>query len=335
MIDDILERMELRMFTAFAHVPHKPLRQLHSFEELEEAWKDPHVRVWVDIEGPTEEDLRRLDMIVDVDDSSLETSLSIEEEHPRVDEFADHIFLLLYGVLAPENQTKFAPRKLTAFCGKRYLITIQHERHRTIDKVRQRFASHGVHIISRGVDFLLYAIIDGIVDNYSVALTEFEEKLEGLEEESLENASDHVFTETAKFRRQLLELRRLALAQREAIRPLARGECDYVAPTLGRRFSHVSDHLTRVVELADTLREVLGAIRENYQSLMARRTNEIMRTLTILSTMLLPMSLIASIYGMNLKTFPTDGPYAFWIVIGTMVAIGLSMGLYFRNRRWL
>ena len=121
---------------------------------------------------------------------------------------------------------------------------------------------------------------------------------------SLENASDHIFTESAMFRRDLLELRRLALAQREAIRPLARGECDYVAPMLGRRFSHVSDHLTRVVELTDSLREVLGAIRENYQSLMARRTNEIMRTLTILSTILLPMSLIAGIYGMNLKTWP-------------------------------
>jgi len=323
------------MLTAFAYVPHTPLRQIHSFEELDEAWKDPHVRVWVDIENPTVEDLKRLDTIVDVDDSSLETSLSTEEEHPRVDEFADHIFLLLYGVLAPENETKFAPRKLTTFLGKRYLITIQHERHRTIERVRQRFASHGIHIISRGVDFLLYAIIDGIVDNYSVALAEFEKSLEDLEEESLENASDYVFTESAKFRRQLLELRRLALAQREAIRPLARGECDYVAPTLGRRFSHVSDHLTRVVELADTLREVLGAVRENYQSLMARRTNEIMRTLTILSTILLPMSLIAGIYGMNLKTFPGDSPYAFWIVLGSMAAIGLTMGLYFRSRRWL
>ena len=324
------------MFTAFAFVPHSPLRQIHTFDELDEVWKDPHVRIWVDIEEPTEEDLRRLDTIVDVDDSSLETSLSTEEEHPRVDEFTDHIFLLLYGVLSPEGDTTFAPRKLTAFCGKRYIITIQHERHRTIQKLRERFSSHGEHIISRGVDFLLFAIIDGIVDNYAIALAEFEKRLEGLEEESLENASDDIFTESAMFRRHLLELRRLALAQREAIRPLARGECDYVAPTLGRRFSHVTDHLTRVVELTDSLREVLGAIRENYQSLIARRTNEIMRTLTILSTILLPMSLIAGIYGMNVPLWPdVNGPYSFWLVLGLMAVVGLSMGLYFRSRRWL
>ena len=161
------------MFTAFSYVPQVPIRQIHSFDELDEVWRDPHVRIWIDIEGPTEEDLRRLDKIVDVDDTSLETSLSTEEEHPRVDEFSDHIFLLLYGVLSAEENSTFSPRKLTTFCGKRYIITIQHERHQTIQKLRERFSTQGMHILSRGVDFLLYAVIDGIVDEYASALVDF------------------------------------------------------------------------------------------------------------------------------------------------------------------
>lgn len=324
------------MFSGFVYLPGKPIQRLESLEGLETMIKEPQAQIWIDMERPTEEDLRKLDEIIDVDDTSLEACLLNEDLRPRVDEFADHIFLLLYGVLAPDVDPTFAPRQLAAFCGERYLFTIHRDKHRTIEDLKDRFESHGMHKISRGVDFLLYTIIDGMVDNYAVALDQFERRLDELEEESLESVSESVFSEAVRLRREVLELRRLALSQREAIAPLARGECDYIAPSLGRRFNHVSGHLTRVVELSDSLREVLVAVRENYQSAIASRTNEIMRTLTIVSTILLPMSLIAGIYGMNLPIWPSpDHPASFFWVIAIMGGIGLVMGLFFRSRRWM
>lgn len=320
---------------AFGHKSHHPVETILTFERLREVWSDPAVRVWVDLEAPTSDDLKALDSVVDLDDTALEATLQ-EEQRPRVDEFGDHIFLLLYGVLTPDVDPGFSPRKLSAFCGKRFLITIHADRHRTIEALKNRFPANGEHLMSRGVDFVLYTIIDGMVENYSVAITKFDEQLDALEERSMTDVSEEVFVEAASFRRQLLELRRLAIAQQEVLGPLARGECDYVAANLGRRFSHVLDHLTKTVELTDTLRELLNGVRENYQSSLTRRTNEIIRTLTIFASIMLPLSLVAGIYGMNLQTWPTmEHTWGFWAVLGSMGAVAAALGIFFRTRRWI
>lgn len=323
------------MFKAYATKQHGAVQRIQTFAELDEVWKDPHTRLWIDIEKPSAEILHELDDIVDVDDTSLEACLANEEARPRVDEFPDHIFLLLYGVLSPEEDPDFAPRKLAAFCGRRYLVTIHDDRHRTIDNMHSRFLGNGHHLLSRGVDFLLYSIIDGMVDNYGIALADFDKQLEDLEEASLDRADDGVFLRATHLRRELLELRRLAFAQREALGALARGECDYVAASLGQRFTHVTHHLTKTIELSDSLREILNSVRENYQFAETRRTNEIVRALTVFASVLLPMSLIAGIYGMNLKTWPSlDHPEGFWWVLGGMATIATAMFLIFRSRRW-
>ncbi len=323
------------MMTAFVHTPRNPTRPIQTLDELEEAWKDPSATAWIDFDSPTEEELRRLDTILDVDDSALESCLSEEEHRPRVEEFPDHIFLLLYGVLAPAEDPTFAPRRLAAFCGKRFLVTIHTVSHRTINSLKQRFLSHGEHILGRGVDFVLYSLMDGLVDNYGVALADFHEQLDELEEQSLSSDDDRIFSRAIQLRRELLELRRLAIAQRDAIGPLARGECDYVAKTLGRRFSHISSHLMKTIELSDSLREILSSVRDNYQFTLTRRTNEIMKTLTIFASIVLPLSFIASVYGMNLQTRPhMDDPWGFWIVLAAMGVVGVSLGIFFRSRKW-
>jgi magnesium transporter len=323
------------MMFAFVHLPRQPIRSIQSLDELEQAWKDPSATAWIDFASPTPEELRRLDAIVDVDDTALEACLSEEEHRPRVEEYPDHIFLLLYGVLSPAEDPTFAPRRLAAFCGKRFLVTIHTDSHRSINSLRQRLQSHGEHVLSRGVDFVLYSLMDGLVDNYGIALADFHDQLDELEEESLRSSDDAIFTRAIQLRRELLELRRLAMAQREAVGPLARGECDYVAKSLGRRFSHVSSHLTKTIELTDSLREILSSVRENYQFTLTRRTNEIMKTLTIFASIVLPLSLIASVYGMNLQTVPhINDPWGFWVVLASMGVAGLSLGFFFRSRKW-
>jgi magnesium transporter len=325
----------LDMMNAFVLTPQEPTRSLTDLNELEQVWKDPGAIAWIDFDSPSAEELARLDTIVDVDDSALESCLSSEEHRPRVEEFTDHIFLLLYGVLSMAEDPTFAPRPLAVFCGKRFLVTIHRDSHRTINALRLRCQNNGEHILSRGVDFVLYSLVDGLVDNYGIALSDFHEQLDELEEESLNSGDDAVFSRAIQLRRELLELRRLAMAQREVIGPLARGECDYVAKTLGRRFSHISSHLTKTIELSDSLREILSSVRENYQFTLTRRTNEIMKTLTIFASIVLPLSFIASVYGMNLQTVPhIDDPWGFWVVLMGMGVVGLSLWIYFRGRNW-
>jgi magnesium transporter len=323
------------MFMGFCWRPDETLQSFSTPEELRAVWTSPDVRIWIDIDQPTSASLHEIDSIVDVDDTSLEACLDDQEQRPRVDEFDDHIFLLLYGVLAPSEDPTFAPRRLAAFLGSRFLVTIHRDRHRTVDAMRARFHQNGRHLLSRGVDFLLYSIIDGVVDNYAVALSAFDERLQDLEERSFLSTHESVYKEATDIRRDLMELRRLAMSQQEALATLSRGECDYVAESLGRRFMHVSHHLVQVIELTDSLREVLMSIRENYQSGLTRRTNEIISTLTIFASILLPMSLVAGIYGMNLRAFPsTEHPWGFPAVLLIMGTLALGLGLFFKSRRW-
>lgn len=323
------------MLSGFVYCRDRTVATISTFEELSAAWSDPTTRLWVDLEDPSPEDLLALDGVIDLDDTSLEATFQ-EEQRPRVEEFGDHIFLLVYGVLTPDQDPGFSPRRLSAFCGQRLLITIHRERHRTIDELRRRMCNGAVYLLGRGVDFLLYTILDGMVDNYAVVVAKFDDRLDALEERSLTDPDQEVMSEATELRRNLLELRRLAIAQREAIEPLVRGEFDYVAPTLGRRFRHISQHLTRSVELADNLRELLHSVRENYHASLTQRTNEIIRTLTIFASFLLPLSLIAGIYGMNLLTWPSmEHPWGFWGVLGLMGLVTIAVGIFFRTRRWM
>jgi magnesium transporter len=323
------------MMQAFVQSYSSPVQSVQNLDDLAQAWSDPRAIAWIDFESPSQEELRRLDEILNVDDSALESCLSAEDHRPRVEEFSDHIFLLLYGVLSVAEDPTFAPRRLAAFCGMRFLVTVHNDQHRTIMALRQRFSSHGEHILNRGVDYVLFSLIDGLVDNFGIALADFHEQLDDLEEQSLNSSNDAIFNRAIQLRRELLELRRLALAQREAIGPLVRGECDYVAKTLGRRFSHISNHLTKTIELSESLREILSSVRDNYQFTLTRRTNDIMKTLTIFASIILPLSFIASVYGMNLRTAPgQEDPLGFWWVIGVMGIVAVGLGLFFRSRRW-
>lgn len=323
------------MLSGFVYRPDRSTQTFTSYESLAQAWRDPTARLWLDLEAPTPEELRALDGVIDLDDTSLDATFQ-EDQSPRVEEFGDHIFLLLYGVLTPDQDPAFSPRKLSAFLGARLLITIHQERHRTIDDMRRRMSASAEHLLGRGVDYLLYAILDGMVDNYSIAISKFDDQLDRLEDLSLTNPSKEVMSEAIDLRRNILELRRLAIAQREAIGPLVRGEFDFVAPTLGRRFNHISHHLTRAIELADNLREILHGIRENHHASLTHRTNEIMRTLTIFASFLLPMSLVAGIYGMNLATWPRlEDPWGFWGVLAIMGMVALGIGFFFRTRKWM
>jgi magnesium transporter len=142
--------------------------------------------------------------------------------------------------------------------------------------------------------------------------------------------------EQSVLRQRLIELRRVTLAQRDMLQPFVRGEYDYISGALEQRFSHVHDHLTKVIEQLDNLRERLSNVRENYHTAVAVRTNEIMKTLTMFATVMLPLTLVAGIYGMNLRFWPPqEEPYSFGFVLACMAAITLVLVVYFRRKRWL
>ena len=203
--------------------------------------------------------------------------------------------------------------------------------------MRERVKRRGTSILELGVDFLLYAIVDELVDIYVEVAENNEKTLEALEERSFIVSTDGtLLEEVADLSRNLVELRRVAVAQRALLNPVAKGEYDFVSSNLGQRFGHAVAHLSHTIELVDGMRELLGGVVANYHSNVAKETNDIVKTLTIYAAILLPLSVIAGIYGMNVPIWPNPNhPFAFWGVIGAMLIIAGGSAVYFRRKKWL
>jgi magnesium transporter len=318
------------MFTAFVYSDDGSSEKVESIEAVQAAWHRPDVRVWIDLEGADEHELLPLRDIF-----SLEDCLSAEQ-WPRIDEFENYIFLVLYGLFGLKETGEVDPHQLAVFCGPRFLITIHRQPLLTVRQVKARCGRHPEAVIARGVDYVLCTIIDAMVDNYLRVAERYEVRLDELEDQSFcPDVNATLLTDLAQLRRDLLALRRLATAQRELLSPLMLGEYDFISGSLSQQFHHVSDHLSQVIDTVNGLRELLGGVYQNYQSALAVRTNEIMKMLTIYAGILLPLTLVAGIYGMNMPLPAADKPWSFWGVMGIMIGIALLLYASFRRRKWL
>lgn len=324
------------MFTAFVRSADNSVRQLDTLEALTKTWPTDRGLVWVDLEAPTDEELRSVGCLLHLDDAALEDCL-YGEQRARIDEYEEYAFMVLYGAIGLEPEPEFQPRKLAVFCAPGLLVTVHQEPLRTINTIRDRCTRHPATTLANGIDGLLYHVIDLMVDSFVDLANKYEDRLAELEEESLASDVDASILENVLgVRRELLELRRVAASQHELLSPLAAGEFDYISESLGPRFRHVRDHLVHVVELIDAQRERLTGVREHYHTALATRTNEIMRMLTLFAAVLLPLSVVAGIYGMNLPIWPSeDNPFSFLIVLAVMLAMAVGLLLYFRRRKWL
>lgn len=324
------------MFIGFARHADGTTETLESIDALRAAWAREGSIVWADFESPTEADLREFGSVIDVDKESLEDCLT-GEQRPRIDEFDGYIFIVLYGLIGLEEPDEFDPLKLSIFFAPRFIITVHREPLRTLRTLTAKARRDPAPVLADDTDGVLYTIIDSMADKYIVVAERYESRLEALEEASLDpDVNESILHDSAGLRGELLSLRTLAVSQRELLAPIAGGEHDHVSETLERRFRHVQDHFSQVVELIDRLREQLHGVRENYHTAVANRTNTIMKTLTIFATILLPLTFIAGIYGMNLPLWPPpEDPTSFWIVVGCMAAIAVVMLAFFRRKHWL
>jgi len=327
-----------RMFHGFVRYPDGGTTCLTSPAGLADAWAQSEAQIWLDFETPTPDELHAVLKVIDLDSGAIDDSLT-GEQRPRLDEYSDHVFMVLYGLRGVEREPdeEITPRKFAAFLGQRYLITVSRQPLPSVRETRDRCNRSPGLLLAGTVDEVLYRIVDKIVDRYVEVTQEYEARIEALEERSLSDEIDReLLSEVTGLRRDLMDMRHLALSQRELLRPLANGDLEYISPALGQRFSHVTDHLMQVIEMTDALREQLAAVRDNYHTSIATQTNAVMQTLTIFATIMLPLTFVAGIYGMNLPLWPSpDSPGSFWAVMGVMAAITAGMLYFFRLNKWL
>lgn len=306
-----------------------------SIESAGEAVRSGASALWLDLEAPGRDDLATLGNVFGFSVESIEDCYK-GEQRPRVDEYDDYAFLILYGVVGPEEPAVLSPRKVGVFVNEHYIITVHMAPLITINDLHRRCERHAANVLGRGTDFFLYLFIDGIVDRILDLTNAYETRIEEVEDASLSpEAGASILSRVTDLRHDLLDLRQLASAQRDVLLPMRRGEYAWISRDDELRFNHVVDHITTALEIINSLRDLLAGVRDNYHSVLAERMNEIIKTLTIFATILLPLSLIAGIYGMNVALWPgPENPYAFWGILCVMGAVVLGLVAYFRRQGW-
>ncbi len=304
--------------------------------ELIDDWRsDSADRLWVDIQDPVHEIIEPLlEGRFGFHELAAEDTLSANTL-PKYDSFETHDFFIFRAVeLSPRDHT-CAVAKLAAFLGTNFLFTIHAGRIPAIDNVMARIGGDR-RLIANGNDFLLYAIVDQMVDSHFPLLDDIEERVDDLQDRIFANAEASHLDELLHLKRDVNVLRRNLVPQRELMNVISRGDARFIQRQHLIYFRDIYDHMFRISETIDIDRDQMSGTTEAYLSVVANRTNEIMKVLTIFSAIMLPLTLIAGVYGMNFDHMPElHWMYGYPFALGLMIGTAVMMLLWFVGKGWI
>jgi len=310
----------------------------HQFEQIDQYLQNPcdSPVVWVNVEG-----VHDIELIRKLGEKHTFHPLVLEDvvntvQRPKIEDYGDYLFIVL-KMLHPTKEGDFNSEQLSIILGPDYLFTFQEGiTGDSFDSVRERIRSGKGKIRGMGVDYLAYSLIDAIVDSYFTVLEGFGERIVDVEErltQSPDQGSLHLINSMKK---EIIYLRKSVWPLREAISFLERGDSPLLHDTTRIYFRDVYDHTVQVIDTVETYRDLLSGMLDLYLSSISNRTNEVMKFLTVIGTIFMPLTFLVGVYGMNFKYLPElewrNGYFVLW---GLMMAMSLLMVAYFRKKRWL
>ena len=316
--------------------------QLESAEfepaQASELLKNPALLLWLDIEEPTEENMAMLGREYGFHELALEDCLH-PHQRPKIEQYGSYYFLVAYAVSAGGGELQ--GHELAAFVGHNYLITVRKDPPYDLAEVVKRSKAH-TELCEEGGAYLLYLLLDEIVDGYFDALDRLEDLSEEVEDavfsEQATPTADEVGRQTQIFqlKKQLLKFRRVVSPLREVLDVMQRRTIDVVSAPLEPYYRDVYDHVLRATDFLDNLRDILSSALEAHLAVVSNRLNEIMKRLTSWGAIILVPTLIAGIYGMNFLHMPElNWVFGYPFALGLMVASGLLLYRAFKRRGWV
>jgi magnesium transporter len=293
--------------------------------------------LWVDFFRATREEITLLSEVFHFHPLAIDDCLR-PVFRPKVDAFEDHIFMITHGAdPAAQKSRGLRTLELDTFLGRNYLVTLHQTTLHSIQQMIEECERAPNQTLSRGADFLLYMVLDRMAENYAPILSRTEAQVARLEDHVLKGTvSNDVLPELMRLRREMLHLRRVLFAQRDAINLLSHQGAGVVTDRARVYFRDVVDVYQRALEVIEIERDALSSARDTHLTMISNRTNEIMKTLTTIATIVMPMTLVTGIYGMNFKAMPElSWQFGYFFALAIMGAIGGVMVYYFRRRRWL
>jgi magnesium transporter len=255
-------------------------------------------------------------------------------QRAKLDDYNNYIHVSLRMFML--EQDEIINEQVTLILTKNSLITFQEKKGDVFNFVRKRLFEGKGQIRSRGVDYLNYALIDSIVDHYFVVLEDFGNKLDDLEIELLQNPTDHVLKKLYHLRREALILRRSIYPLREVVSQLQKHDGLFITDETKVFIRDLYDHVIQVFETIEAFRDSTSGLLDLYMNSVSNKMNGIMKVLTIVSTLFIPLTFIAGLYGMNFKFMPElDYKYGYFIVLLIMIVLAILMVVYFKRKKWL
>jgi magnesium transporter len=298
--------------------------------------RDSDTVSWIDIEGLHDtEMLARFGGHFGLHPLVLEDILNTHQR-PRVEEYDDYLFVVARMLIAGKNGEPFHSEQVSFVLGKRFVATFQDLPGDVFDPVRQRVEQGRGKSRRLGPDYLLYSLLDALVDNYFIVLQSIAERIETVEAVVALHPRAGDLDDVHRLRRELQYIRRNVWPLRDAVAELSRSDSPLITDDTHVYLRDLHDHVVQVIESVENFRDVLASLQDLYVSSIGQRTNEVIRVLTIISTIFVPLTFLAGVYGMNFRHFPelawTHGYAAFWAVSVIVVALLL---VFLRRRGWL
>jgi magnesium transporter len=307
-------------------------------DRVEPRWLDPAsgVTLWVDVAKPTpEEGQELLANTFHFHPLSIEDALS-EIHYPKIESYDRYLYVILHGIDFRVQEHWFATLDVDFFLGDNYLVTVHDGQSRSIQKLKEVCQQHA-RMLEEGPVALMHRIIDSMVDNYEPELDELEREMDRLEEQAVLGVGNNLMRPILEVKRDLSALRRVLVPQRDVVGRLARREFPIISNEMAYRFRDVYDHLVRYADEVTMFQDRMTGVLEGYLSAISNRLNQVMKVLTVVSTILLPMTVLTGLWGMNvmLPQFAGGATAQFWWVVGIMGAITVVMLALFRSKHWI
>lgn len=308
--------------------------EINSVEELQ-PYKDSDTLTWLNVDGLHNEQL--MQELVDALHIPADILSDVMQPgtRPQMEEFDNGLFVSLKMMQLNEKTNQVSVDNLSLVIMDKWLVTFQEEKGDLFDPVRERIRKHSRRFSILGADYLAFALLDVIIDNYIFILGILGEKIEELENKMVLNPDRETLKIINLLKRELSNLGRNIRPAREMIMGLVKSESDFITPQNEKHYKELQDNINQAVELLEYYRELLYDELNIYHSSMSTRLNDIMALLTIFSVIFIPITFIAGVYGMNFDNMPElHLRYGYFIVWGVMVLIALGMLWYFKKRKW-
>ena len=310
-------------------------REVRSIEECR-PFKDSYSMTWIDIAGIHDVSvLEELGTIFELHPLILEDILNTDQR-PKIEDNGDYIYVVLRSFNGASRIAEGTSEQISIVLGPRFVISLREREGKLLEPIQERIRSGKGRIRKLGADYLAHAIIDAVVDNFFIILERIGEDIETIEELLVSDPTNETLHKIQRLKKEMILLRKSVWPLREVISSLERSESTLIQDATHLYFKDIYDHTIQVIDSTETYREILSGMLDIYLSSISNRMNQVMKILTIIATIFMPLTFLAGIYGMNFEYMPElKWRFGYALVWFIFLTTAIVMIIYFRRKKWI